>query len=315
MRRLLMRTAAVLAEQDAPPATTMDELVAIVGQDAVDDLLMSIAEQAVGNIDEYMHLDPDDRDGDNQNTYNFLKNCGVAEYLDVVIYTDDLEAALADAFEDELDPDADLVDDALDRLCTLAETTELDAMFDDNLRRFLNDHAQTPGFNTAGEYVVEDTTEEAAAVDDDAVTAGSVAYAADLADHDDRPGDVTELEHMVDVNERDQAFVYIDGEVLVGSFTHGQLVNSWLAEQGLPTLSDDYETRLENSRPMVKQVQRAADAEAVAWGHVAGDVALVEGNQSCTLDEVAAAVAEEIAPAKVYEYIHNSVGYFARRLT
>ena len=125
-----MRTAAVLAEQDAPPATTMDELVAIVGQDAVDDLLMSIAEQAVGSIDEYMHLDPDDRDGDNQNTYNFLKNCGVAEYPDVVIYTDDLEAALADAFEDELDPDADLVDDALDRLCTLAETTELDAVFE-----------------------------------------------------------------------------------------------------------------------------------------------------------------------------------------
>ena len=309
------------AEADDGLARNYDELVAAVGQEEVDNLLRTYAEMMVDVFDEYMYVDPDDRNGNNCTVYNQLANgYSVREYLDDVVTTEDLVGEAQEHFADDLADDADLLDladELRDRLGDVAETSAVDELFDTKLRRFLNDHAKDPGFNTAGEDFVSDVPDEIADIDDDYADHETVDDAADLAELDDTVGELTPVGSRIDYRDRDAAFVYVGGQMIVGegTDTHNQLINRWLDENGKQTISDDYEKRITFSRPLVKQVQRATGEEAVGFGHIVDDMAFIDVTQNCPVDEVKQAVLEQVdGVTKVYEYITNLNGDYARRL-
>jgi hypothetical protein len=88
---------------------------------------------------------------------------------------------------------------------------------------------------------------------------------------DDSIGEETEVRDHIDFDNRDAAFVDLDGEILVSDngMSHAQLINKYLEEYD-KKLNDDW------YRPDVEEIEKKSGAERVAFGHIIGDVWIIE---------------------------------------
>lgn len=132
----------------------------------------------------------------------------------------------------------------------------------------------------------------------------------ELLEHDDKVGDVVYIENdaQIDYDNRDYAFIYIDGEIYYNdtdsSLSHSELLVEYLQEHGeddnIP--EDMLNGEKADSRPTKQRLQRLTGGEDVAFGHVMNGVAYVEtlvGNVDA--ETVSKVCKKELDVAKVYQ--------------
>ena len=132
----------------------------------------------------------------------------------------------------------------------------------------------------------------------------------ELLEHDDKVGDVVYIENdaHIDYDNRDYAFIYIDGEIYYNdedsSLSHSELLVEYLQEHGeddnIP--EDMLNGKKEDSRPTKQRLQRLTGGEYVAFGHVMDNVAYVETLVgSVDAETVSKACKKQLDVAKVYQ--------------
>ena len=95
----------------------------------------------------------------------------------------------------------------------------------------------------------------------------------DLCYLNDIVGEETEIEGGCDYYNRDAAFADIDHQILISNNgeTHAQLINKYFNDIGTDDeLDDDW------YRPDVEEIEKKSGAERVAFGHIIGDVWIIE---------------------------------------
>jgi hypothetical protein len=131
-----------------------------------------------------------------------------------------------------------------------------------------------------------------------------------LCDIDDNIGEETELRDNIDFDNRDAAFVDIDGEILVSDngMSHAQLINKYLEEYD-EKLNDDW------YRPDVEEIENKSGAERVAFGHIIDDVWIIEDTTLMNMsaeDVVSDIKASGKEYTKIYSYDRRDVTRVAK---
>lgn len=118
----------------------------------------------------------------------------------------------------------------------------------------------------------------------------------DLKDKDDSIGEQTKLppdSAVIDVDSRDAAFAYINGEILIGEGkkTHGQLINDFFNSTGDSFYRDDAIDTINNNDKNA----------AFSCGHIIDNVAIIDSTENCTQQDVANALLDyDSSICKVY---------------
>ena len=171
-----------------------------------------------------------------------------------------------------------------------SENSELEDLYDSIVENYI---AKIP--NT-------DYTES---IDDDEEDSHDVKSLDEVAESDDKVGDVFSLDDArIDYDTRDSAFIYIDGEIVESDNgeTHSQLLQRYLEEND-KNVPQDLRNRdqYRGSRPSVQQTKKMTNADDVAFGHIVDDCAFIEViSGGATLDDVANACKKDYS--KVYQY-------------
>ena len=297
-----------------------------VGDSRMQDFLQSILIGFVEEPSAYFIIGENYNDMEaNQRIYEFMNDASLEEYMDEVCNdTSYIGEMLCDEFADECEEleidtsDTDTIGNDAYIYATEHCFGQLENEWEEARNRFMIQNDQMPGFNSAGTYLEEQTDTSYDDIGDEADENeyNEIDTADELLDLDDRIGCTTRMNDTIDYDNRDNAFVYIDGQILEGDHgeTHSQIVNHYLRDEGKQTITDDYDTRFTNSRPTVKQVQRSLNAEVVAFGHFYNDMAFVENTIGCDVQEVKQALQQDYDCAKIYHYIRNGNGEFVTRI-
>jgi hypothetical protein len=123
-----------------------------------------------------------------------------------------------------------------------------------------------------------------------------------LCDIDDNIGEDTEIEGGVDYDNRDAAFVDIDGRILVSDEgeSHAQLVNEYLDSIDCEELNDGW------FRPDVEEIEEKSDGErAVAFGHIVNDNVWIIEDGTLTNISVEDVISDIKASGKEYTKIYS----------
>lgn len=119
----------------------------------------------------------------------------------------------------------------------------------------------------------------------------------DLDNNNDSVGDViTAPENMPDIDafSRDSAFVYLDGEIILGhdDETHGDII------------SETLKTPFGRYRPDIEDIPHSQ----LAFGHIVGRIAFIDICDNCSNEDVAAAIKKNDNIDKVYTtpYLDNN---------
>lgn len=133
--------------------------------------------------------------------------------------------------------------------------------------------------------------------------------AGDLVDNDDKVGDVLELSSGFDIDRgnREAPFVYINGDILIGSSSgkgscHTDLVNEYF------NTDKDSNIRTRN----LKQVDGADPNMPFGVGQIADGMAFIDECHNCTKEDVAKALKSEDSFDKIYDYDYQ--GFEVKRL-
>ena len=127
-----------------------------------------------------------------------------------------------------------------------------------------------------------------------------------IDDIKDEIGESSKILKRPDYDNRDFAFVDIDGEVLISNKgqTHGQLIQEWL---------DTFDKELENGwyRPKDTEIKELTDAKYTAFGHVINDCIIIE---DATLNDVS--IEQVISDIKENNIDYNKIyDLFGREIT
>jgi hypothetical protein len=119
-----------------------------------------------------------------------------------------------------------------------------------------------------------------------------------LKDKDDSIGDEVIFPRdaaTIDVGTRDSAFVYINGEILIGNDkqTHGQLINEFFN-------SDEDEDSFYREDAIDKLNDNDRNS-SFGFGHIIDSIAIIDSKNGCTMQEVANALLNyDSSISKVY---------------
>ena len=127
-----------------------------------------------------------------------------------------------------------------------------------------------------------------------------------IDDIKDEIGESSKILKRPDYDNRDFAFVDIDGEVLLSNKgqTHGQLIQEWL---------DTFDKKLENGwyRPKDTEIKELTNAKYTAFGHVINDCIIIE---EATLNDVS--IEQVISDIKENNIDYNKIyDLFGREIT
>jgi len=130
----------------------------------------------------------------------------------------------------------------------------------------------------------------------------------DMFDVDDKVNDVYALDARLDYNSRDNAFIYLDGEIIEGTTgeSHSQILQDYLNENDIDVPDDmKYNDPYYKSRPGVNRVKRLTNSDDVAFGHIINDCAFIETlSGNVTPEEVSKACTDY---EKTYQYDPDNV--------
>lgn len=131
-------------------------------------------------------------------------------------------------------------------------------------------------------------------------------YIEEINDINDKIGDSLKILKYPDFDNRDSAFVDIDGEVLISNKgqTHGQLIQEWL---------DTFDKKLENGwyRPEDNEIKELINAKYTAFGHIINDCIIIE---EATLNDTS--IEQVISDIKENDIDYNKIyDLFGREIT
>jgi len=256
------------------------------------------------------------RNGDdemNETAYEGLSNLDVNDYIDDItnndLLLDEYENWLSDYnTEDELDVSSDCVSEMAGELTS---KTDIEENFDKALNSYVSYcERNCSGFGEEDDDITLDLeyNEEDNSVDD----------WSDLAEVDDKIGEQTNIEdgRSLDYDNRDGAFVYIDGDVAYGEEgkTHGQILADYMEELGNEDMipEDLKGDDIARSRPTQSRMRRLVDTDNVAFGHIVDNMAFVEVLETgANEDDVAKACKKQLKVDKVY-FLDNYSGVVKR---
>ena len=288
-----------------------DDFLKTCDKDKLNKLVEQIITEKISNIDDYFYISEDDANF-NQRLYNNIKeDYKLYDYLtemDPEIFGYKLQEAF------DLDETSDLDENFLnDFQAYVADNCEkFEDKFKYALRKFIARHADDPGFNTYGDEYVDDTDYDYV----DFFADEKIKDPTELIDKNDKIGDSFEILEDIDYKTREKAFMYLDGKIIEGEngWSHSQVINHYLKDNDQDTISDDYDEKLEFSRPLVKQVKEFTGAEHVGFGHIVDDMAFIETVQNCNVNDVKEALQENYNFKKIYMYVKNNYGSYLQRL-
>ena len=174
-----------------------------------------------------------------------------------------------------------------------SENSELEDLYDSVVENYI---AKVPNTDSSERVDDDEESYEVKALDE-------------VAESDDKVGDVFSLSDLIDYDTRDSAFIYIDGKIIESDNgeTHSQLLQRYLEEndKNVPQdLRDRDQYRA--SRPSVKQTKKMTNADDVAFGHIVDDCAFIEViSGGATIDDVANACKKDYS--KVYQYDGDNI--------
>ena len=130
-----------------------------------------------------------------------------------------------------------------------------------------------------------------------------------LDEADDSIGDTHKIDFGFDVQDRDYAFIYLDGDIIKGKLnqTHAQILKDYLKNNDKEDLiPEDLKDGgdVGDSRPSMKRMQRLTGEENVAFGNVIGKVAFIEVVNGIDENEVAKECMNQLNIDKVYFASH-----------
>lgn len=281
-----------------------DDFLKTCDKDKLNKLVEQIITEKISNIDDYFYISEDENF--NKELYNNIKE-------DYTLY-DYLIEMDPEIFGYELQETFDLDENFSNDFQTYVADNckKFENKFESTLRKFIARHANEPGFNTYGEEYVDD-------IDYDYVDFYADEEIKDptmLIDKNDKIGDSFEVLEDIDYMTREKAFMYLDGKIIEGEngWSHSQIINHYLKDNGQDTISDDYDEKLENSRPLVKQVKEFTGAEHVGFGHIVNDMAFIETVRNCNVNDVKKALQENYNFKKIYMYVKNNYNSYVQRL-
>jgi len=157
---------------------------------------------------------------------------------------------------------------------------------------------------TINNYLIENKEEILKNIDE--ILQNSIYNIKDINNINDAVGDSSKILKCPDFDNRDFAFVDIDGEVLISNEgqTHGQLIQEWL---------DTFDKKLENGwyRPKDTEIKELTDAKYTAFGHIINDCIIIE---EATLNDTS--IEQVISDIKENNIDYNKIyDLFGREIT
>lgn len=131
-----------------------------------------------------------------------------------------------------------------------------------------------------------------------------------IPEENDSIGDTFELKNRLDYNNRDFAFVDIDGNILVSDKgkTHAQLLQNYLDE------ASDYKLKDGWKRPDIEEIDEALQPKYCAFGHILDDCIFIETYTGVSCETILSDIKKsDISYDKIYKYNDFEVTRVAKR--
>ena len=260
---------------------TKNELISLIGEAEYKKLIRKLSYFDDDEIIEYMFVyfnaDDEYKLSDNKKAYNELKAYSPKDYGEYVKgnqstvkreYDSIFSKFIKESDELELDCYNEMIDDVVSSSNFKEEFKEIKI-------EVMQEFEDVAGYNTNGDV------ESYKFLDDESNVENTLDSLDELSDLNDKIGDIHNLNtDVIDFDNRDKAFMWCDGVVLVGdkNETHSQLVQQYLSELDKEDLipKSMKNNEIYNSRPSQKRLKRLLGTENVAFGHIYKDMAFLQ---------------------------------------
>ena len=221
----------------------------------------------------------------------------ILNYIDSSDISSDYVFDYENVDEDRFDED-EIRDLAFEYICEYKDNVLQDKL-NDAVEEYMHENANAPGFNDYGNTYgnTNDTLDNEEPIREDYDFEASDIN--ELAALEDTKGDGVQINFSIDYLDRDNPFIYIDGEIVEGTSqqSHGQVLNEYLA------LNGEEETKEKWYRPTKTTLEQSLENKPVAFGSIYNNIAFVEVTESCNEEDVVKALKEDGYDFdKIYSY-------------
>ena len=280
----------------------LEKLISEHGKAAVDNAILGEIELYTSCEEELSSLFPfmPGEIEDNGTIYKALQNYTAYDALNQDVDFEDLANYILDFFGVD-DVDASDFAEELDDYVNNDIYRQYDEQFDKDVEEYIKNNLYCGGVNDNGTYYNTESGTLSGKEAPDEFEHEDVSID-DIPTLDDSVGQSSRIDDIIDVDNRDNAFVYIDGEVIEGDAneTHSQILNRFCDEHDLYEPYNGTDTDM--LRPNIDEVQEKLDTSKIAFGHFVNDVAFIEVCEGCSTADVVTALEDEFEPEKIYFY-------------
>ena len=127
----------------------------------------------------------------------------------------------------------------------------------------------------------------------------------DLKETDDNIGDVTSLNDVIDLGNRDGNFIIIGDQLIIGddNATHSQLINKYIEEY----LNKDIDKNLNNYKVRdSNKFDGLSNDESIVFGHIVNNMAFIETCNGYTVNDAVNILKNQGNFKKIYDYNYDN---------
>jgi len=148
--------------------------------------------------------------------------------------------------------------------------------------------------------VTENNYDQICQSDRDFNQAFNTLFANEVIDVDDKIGDESVLSREIEYDTRDNCFVYINGELILGdnaASTHGKVIEKYLKSKNIK-----FENSEAYGRPSKNDIEEYMPINKLGFGHISNGVAFIETDtlDGCNVNEIVNALRGKVQ--KIYTY-------------
>ena len=279
----------------------LKKIIDTYGKETVDSAILNELEQYTYSrdfLEEAFPFNAGDYE-ENGDTYQRLQDYTAQEALNLVDF-EEIANYLCDFLNID-DIDTEELCGSLDDYVNNDIYRQYDKAFDSGIEQYIKDNIYCGGVNEYGTYYNTESGTLSGKEAPDEFEHEDVSID-DIPTLDDSVGQSSRIDDIIDVDNRDNAFVYIDGEVIEGDVneTHSQILNRFCEEHDI----EEPDNGIGNDiiRPNIDEVEHKLDTSKIAFGHFVNDIAFIEVCEGCSTADVVAALEDEFEPEKIYFY-------------
>lgn len=281
----------------------LEKLIRGCGKAAVDNAILGEIELYTSCEEELSSLFPfmPEEIEDNGTIYKALQNYTAQDVLNQDVDFEELANYILDFFGDNDDVDTSDFADELDDYVNNDIYRQYEEQFNKDVEEYIKNNLYCGGVNDNGTYYNTESGTLSGKEAPDEFEHEDVSID-DIPTLDDSVGQSSRIDDIIDVDNRDNAFVYIDGEVIEGDVneTHSQILNRFCEEHDIEEPDNGIGNDI--TRPNIDEVEHKLDTSKIAFGHFVNDIAFIEVCEGCSAADVVAALEDEFEPEKIYFY-------------